>query len=214
MNDNQISDLTLRRLPKYMHFLKTLQQEGIHYTSASEIARMLDVHHTQVRKDLQLTGVRGTPKIGHKVKDLIIALEKFLSWDYPQNAFLFGVGNLGKAILRYDGFKQAGLKIIASFDVEDYQYEVQKERVKIFSIDKFPELTQIVDVKIAILCTPADVAQQVTDLLVIHGIKAIWNFTPEKLNVPDFVIVEDVNIYPSLAVLVRKLHDSEESNKK
>ncbi|HCX73067.1 MAG TPA: redox-sensing transcriptional repressor Rex, partial [Candidatus Cloacimonas sp.] len=103
-----VSDLTLRRFPKYIQFLKTLQKRGEKYTSASEIARRLGVHHTQVRKDLALTGVRGIPKVGHKVDDLIKAITKFIYWDEISYAFLVGAGHLGTAILHYQGFVKAG----------------------------------------------------------------------------------------------------------
>ncbi|MDY6915403.1 MAG: redox-sensing transcriptional repressor Rex [Candidatus Cloacimonadota bacterium] len=204
-----VSDLTLRRFPKYIQFLKTLQNKGQEYTSASEIARKLDVHHTQVRKDLALTGVRGIPKVGHKVNDLINAITKFIYWDDISYAFLVGTGQLGTAILHYEGFEKAGFQIVAAFDKNPKIIGKNIARVKIYDIKKFPYYAQKMDVKIGIITTTSEVAQKIANLMVENGIKAIWNFTPIKLSVPSDVIIENVDIYPSLAVLLRKLHDAE-----
>ena len=205
-----ISDLTLRRLPKYMHFLKGLHRKGIEYTSASEISRHLEVHHTQVRKDLAFTGVRGIPKRGHRVLDLLIAIEKFLNWDSTTYAILVGVGNMGAAILNYRGFENSGIQIVAAFDKDPEKIGKSFDRIRVFEMDKMEKLIDTMSVKIAILATPAKYAQPVTDYMVKSGIQGIWNFTPVSLSVPDEVIVENVDMYPSLAVLLRKLSQREE----
>ena len=207
-----VSDLTLRRFPKYIQFLKTLQKKGEEYTSASEIARRLDVHHTQVRKDLALTGVRGIPKVGHKVNDLIKAITKFIYWDDISYAFLVGTGHLGTAILHYQGFEKAGFQIVAAFDKNEEKIGKNVARVKIYDIDRLHYFAQKMDVKVGIITTTSEVAQKIAGLMVKNGIKAIWNFTPIKLSVPADIIVENVDIYPSLAVLLRKLHYAEKSS--
>ncbi|MDN5353940.1 MAG: redox-sensing transcriptional repressor [Candidatus Cloacimonadota bacterium] len=209
-----VSDLTLRRFPKYIQFLKTLQKRGEKYTSASEIARRLGVHHTQVRKDLALTGVRGIPKVGHKVDDLIKAITKFIYWDEISYAFLVGAGHLGTAILHYQGFVKAGFQIVAAFDKNPEKIGKNIASVKIYNIDRFSYFAEKMDVRIGIITTTSEVAQKITDLMVKNGIKAIWNFTPIKLSVPADIIVENVDIYPSLAVLLRKLHELEKASRK
>jgi redox-sensing transcriptional repressor len=207
MKNVVVSDLTLRRMPKYLHFLRPLQKQGKDYTSASEISRALGVHHTQVRKDLALTGVRGVPKVGHRVDDLIKAIEEFLNWNNSTDAFLIGTGNMGAALLGYEGFNKTNIKIVAAFDADPDKIGTEINGHKVLNMEKCANLVQRMHIHIAILTTPTAVAQEVAGILVNAGIKAIWNFTPVKLAVPDDVIVEDVELYSSLAVLSRKLTD-------
>ncbi|MCD6181071.1 MAG: redox-sensing transcriptional repressor Rex [Candidatus Cloacimonetes bacterium] len=207
MKNIVVSDLTLRRMPKYLHFLRPLQKLGHEFTSASEISRALGIHHTQVRKDLALTGVRGIPKVGHRVDDLIKAIEEFLNWNNSTDAFLIGTGNMGAALLGYDGFNKTNIKIVAAFDADPKTIGREVNGYRVMNIDKCANLVERMHVHIAILTTPTVVAQEVTDMLVGAGILAIWNFTPIKLVVPKDVIVEDAELYSSLAVLSRKLTD-------
>ncbi len=207
MEQGNVSDLTLRRLPKYLHFLLGLQKKNQEYTSASEISRHLEVHHTQVRKDLSITGVRGVPKRGHKVAELIVALEKYLNWDITIYAILVGVGSLGTALLNYRGFENSGMQIVAAVETDEEKIGEIYGKIKIFSLEKLPDLIATLNPSIAIIATPKEVAQETADLLVSNGLKGIWNFTPVSLDVPEDVIVENVDIYPSLAVLVRKINE-------
>lgn len=201
----KVSDLTLRRLPKYRQYLIRLRKQGEEYTSAAEIGRVLGVHHTQVRKDLQSTGVRGVPKVGHRIDDLIKGIEEFLNWTNLSDAFLVGVGNMGKAILNYEGFSRAGIKIVAAFDIDNRIQGKEIQSIPVFGMEKLSDLSRRLQVKIGILCTPPTAAQESAELLVAGGVIAIWNFTPTKLELPEKIIVESVNIYPSLAVLSRRL---------
>lgn len=205
MNEVKVSELTLRRLPKYRQYLLKIQRAGEEYTSASEISRILGVHHTQVRKDLQLTGVRGIPKVGHKVDELIVAIEDFLNWNNVSDAFLAGCGNMGRAILNYDGFQKTGIKIVAAFDIDDKIIGTEIHDRPVFPLEKMQDLAERLHVRIGILSTPASSAQKVAEIMVESGIIGIWNFTPVKLELPEDVIIENVNIYPSLAVLSHRV---------
>lgn len=207
MEQASVSDLTLRRLPKYLHFLLGLQKKKQEYTSASEISRHLEVHHTQVRKDLAFTGVRGIPKRGHKVNDLVKALEKYLNWDMTVYAILVGVGNLGTALLNYKGFETSGMQIVAAVDNDPQKAGLIYNKIKVFSIDKLPDLMATLNPSIAIISTTKEAAQKTAEKLIDNGIKGIWNFTPKFLDVPEDIIVENADIYPSLAVLVRKISE-------
>ncbi len=205
MNSVQVSDIVLRRLPKYIHFLRNLKKNGEVYTSATQIANALSIHHTQVRKDISLTGLRGTPKVGHNVNDLLIALINFLNWDNITDAFLVGTGNMGKALLNYHGFKKAGIKIVAAFDVNSNLIGSEINGIKVFSINKLPNLASRLHVHIGILCIPSAQAQQTAEMMCENGIIGIWNFTPVTLKLPKNVVVENVDLYPSLAVLSHKV---------
>jgi len=208
MNPVNVSDIVLRRLPKYIHFLRNLKKSGQVYTSATEISKALSIHHTQVRKDLALTGLRGTPKVGHKVNDLIVALRGFLNWDNMSDAFLVGAGNMGKALLNYHGFDRSGIKIVAAFDVDPELVGNEVNEIKVFPLAKLPNLANRLHAHIGILCVPAHKAQKTAEMMVENGIVGIWNFTPVALNLREDVVVENVDIYPSLAVLSHKLADN------
>ncbi len=205
MKQEHISELALRRLPRYIQFLSLLKSREEEYTSASEISKHTGVHHTQVRKDLAMTGATGLPKVGHKVDALIIAIRTFLNWDNTNDAFLVVAGNLGAALLRYPGFTKAGIKIVAAFDTDPEKIGKTINGINVLPLEKLPNLAARLNAKITILCTPAEDAEAVAELLKKSRFKGIWNFTPTSLTLGDDIVVENVNIYPSLAVLCHKL---------
>jgi len=201
----KISELTLRRLPKYRQYLIKLRKEGVVHTSASEISRVLDVHHTQVRKDLQATGVRGIPKVGHLVEDLINGIEEFLNWNNVSDAFLVGVGHIGRALLNYEGFERVGIKIIAAFDINPEITGTTIFETPVFELDKIVDLGNRLHTRVGIITTSPSAAQSVAEKMVEAGMIAIWNFTPVKLELSEEIIIENVDIYPSLAVLSHRV---------
>ena len=173
--------------------------------SATKIAVFTDVHMTQVRKDLAYTGVVGTPKVGHKIDELISAIEQCLNWNDASSCFLVGVGHLGKALMGYSELSRKGLRIIAAFDVNPELAGTELHEIPIYNVDKLSNLLNRLHIHIGIITTPADAAQEVADLLVANGVIAIWNFTPAKLNLPEEVIVENIDMSSSLAVLSRRV---------
>lgn len=198
---------TLKRLPKYLNYLKQLQLEGEVDISASKISEALDIQHTQVRKDLAFTGAEGIPKVGHKIASLIHSIESFLNWDNVSDAFLVGLGHLGSALIGYNGFQKSGIKIVAAFDNEIKKVGSRLNDIEVFQISKLPELANRMRVNVGIITTPAESAQKVADIMVSNGIRAIWNFAPIKLNLPAHIIVENVDMYSSLALLSHKLKE-------
>lgn len=205
MRAESVPEPTLRRLPSYYHYLVRLREKGQGMISAAQIGEDLGVHHTQVRKDLAFTGSQGRPKVGHRVVDLVASIENFLNWNNATDAFLVGVGHLGTALLGYAGFERAGVKIVAAFDTHPKMVGKKVQGVAILPLDKLPDLAARMHIGIGILTVPAEVAQEVAELMVASGIQAIWNFAPSNLDVPSTVIVENVALYSSLGVLSRKL---------
>jgi len=197
--------LTLKRLPQYLELLQQYQREGLVTVSATRLADETGVHMTQVRKDLAFTGVVGIPKVGHRVADLIVAIERCLNWNDSSSCFLVGVGHLGSALLGYQELVKKGLSIVAAFDAAPELIGTTMHETKIYSLEKFRDLAHRLHIHIGILTTPAEVAQEVADLMISSGIVAIWNFTPIKLKVPAGIIVENVDMAASLAVLSRRL---------
>ncbi|MCK9557839.1 MAG: redox-sensing transcriptional repressor Rex [Candidatus Cloacimonetes bacterium] len=197
--------LTLKRLPKYLEALYKFKRAGLKMVSATKIAVFTDVHMTQVRKDLSFTGVVGTPKIGHNIEQLIIAIESCLNWNDISSCFLVGVGHLGKALMGYQELTKKGLRIIAAFDKSAELAGTYYQGIPIHSMDKFSNLLSRLHVHIGILTVPGEAAQDIADQMVANGVLAIWNFTPAKLSLPEDIIVENVDMSSSLAVLSRRI---------
>lgn len=197
--------LTLKRLPKYLEALYRFKRAGLKMVSATRIAVFTDVHMTQVRKDLSYTGVVGVPKVGHKIDPLITAIEDCLNWNDVSSCFLVGVGHLGKALMGFQELHKKGLRIIAAFDANPALAGTYYQGIQIHSMEKFTNLISRLHVHIGILTVPAEVAQEVADQMVANGVIAIWNFTPAKLNLPDDIIIENVDMSSSLAVLSRRV---------
>ncbi|MDI9585266.1 MAG: redox-sensing transcriptional repressor Rex [Acidobacteriota bacterium] len=206
---NKVTDAipvpALRRLPSYLRLLRTLQGLGREVVSCTHIAEELGLQPTQVRKDLQATGIAGRPKVGYPVQALIDAIEDTLGWRNATEAFLVGAGNLGSALLGYRGFAESGLEIVAAFDVDPAKVGTEIHGKAVLHLDKFADLVRRMHVHIGIITTPGEQAQEVADLMVRSGIKAIWNFAPADITVPDPVILENVSLSASLAVLSNRL---------
>ncbi len=204
---------TLRRMPSYLNLAKSLHREGITHISSTRIAHDVGVDSTQVTKDLAFTNAVGKTKVGYTVIDLIESLQDFLGYKKMNEAFLIGTGNLGKALLSYEGFDEHGLKIIAAFDVNPKIVGKEVNGLKVLHFDKFRDLADRMHVSVGILTVPAEVAQSVADLLIAWGIKGIWNFSPQIIKVPSHVTVVNTSIYSNLAVLFNKMSMQENNNK-
>ena len=200
-----ISKHTLQRLPMYLSYIKGLPEDAPKNISATTIAEALQLNDVQVRKDLASVSSSGKPKVGYNVKDLIAELEAFLGYNDIDNAVIVGAGSLGKALLNYSGFKAYGLNIIAAFDLCEEPTEFQGKTV--FPIAQLESFCRKVNRHIGIITVPASSAQEICDLLVNSGIRAIWNFAPVHLVVPDGILVQNENMASSLALLSNHLRE-------
>ena len=205
MKMEPVPEPTLRRLPRYYHLLRRLQDNRQEIVSATMMAEELGIHHTQVRKDLAATGSVGKPKVGHRVDDLILSIERFLNWNNSSDAFLVGAGNLGLALMGYQGFEKAGIKIVTAFDANPAKVGQQFKGVTILPTEKFEDLAKRMHISIGIIAVPESKAQEIANMMVRSGIQAIWNFAPLTLDLPQSMIVENVELYSSLAIISRKL---------
>ncbi len=201
----KITEPSLRRLPGYHHFLTELQVRGARHVSCSTIGRELKLDPTQVRKDLEITGITGRPRVGYGLADLIHAIESFLGWNHAKRACLAGAGSLGHALLGYERFRQCGLDILAAFDTDPRRIGQPVAGCEVYALDALPELVRRMDIHIGIVTVPAPAAQRVADLMIEAGIRAIWNFAPVALSVPEPVIVQNEDLYNSLACLSFKI---------
>lgn len=200
-----ISEPTLRRLPVYHHYLLGLQGQGATFVSCSRIGRDLSLDPTQVRKDFEMAGVEGRPRVGFLVAELVPAIEETLGWRNVNEAFLAGVGHLGTALLGYPRFKDLGLNIVAAFDADASKVGATVHERPVLALDKLTDLARRMRVHIGILTVPAAVAQDVADRMTQGGILALWNFAPVTLRVPQGVIVQNEELYYGLAALSRRL---------
>lgn len=201
-------EASLRRLPLYHRFLKTLDPAVRRFVSCPDIGAELKLDPTQIRKDLEAAGITGRPKVGYELAALIGGIEHFLGWDNVNDAFLVGAGSLGAALLGYTKFAECGMSIVAAFDT-DPQKVGQRLRDKfVLSLDKLPDLARRMHVHIGIITVPAEAAQEVANLMVAGSMRAIWNFAPIRLRVPEQVIVHNEDLYCSLASLSQKLAQS------
>ena len=197
---------TVRRLPHYLRLLQDLQAMGEATVSCTRMSDVLKCDATQIRKDLAVTGVTGKPKVGYQVSALIDAIKEFLGWNNVSDAFLIGVGSLGRALLGYERLRERnGLNICAAFDTDPAKIGTQVRGCEVLALAKLPNLAERLHVRIGVVAVPMAAAQGVADLLVSSGIRAIWNFSPTSLAVPPPVILEQVDLSISLAVLSSRL---------
>lgn len=207
----QIPLATIRRYPAYLRLLEQLEAEGCADVSASSIANRLGLTGVQVRKDLAYTQAEGRPKTGYDLKELSWALREALGWNNATDAYLVGVGSLGEALLRFGGFENHGLNILAAFDTDEKKVNTSMGKKKIFPMDKFKDLVARTGVKIGIITTPKEAAQAVADLMVSAGIKGIWNFAPAEISVPEGIVLQQVDLTTELAVLSARLQMGREN---
>jgi len=200
-----VSEPTLKRLPLYHRFLKEWEATGRETVSCTDIGFDLDLDPTQIRKDLESVGIVGRPRIGYVLANVTEGLEQFLGWKNINDAFLVGAGSMGSALLGYHKFEQCGLKIVAAFDLDPSKIGSRIHGKHVLVLNKLPDLARRMHVLLGIITVPAPEAQSVADLMVSGGIRAIWNFAPIRLRVPETIIVHNEDLYCSLASLSQKL---------
>jgi len=200
-----VPEPTLKRLPLYHRCLKELRDAGREFVSCTDIGAELKLEPTQVRKDLEAAAIAGRPRIGYPIAAVIDGLEDFLGWKKINEAFLVGAGSMGSALLGYHKFEECGLKIVAAFDREPGKVGRKIHGKHVLPLEKLEDLAQRMHVLMGIITVPAPEAQAVADRMVEGGIRAIWNFAPIRLRLPDRIIVHNEDLYCSLASLSKKL---------
>jgi redox-sensing transcriptional repressor len=203
---DSIPEPTLRRLPWYLAYLRLEFNKGVSFVSSTQISRAINVGASQIAKDLSLINVSGKTRVGYDVNELIDVLENSLGFRNSHKAIIFGVGSLGGALLRDKGLSQYGLEIVAGFDVNpDLRGEIYG--IPVYNRNQFMKIQESLDVSIGILTVPIDSAQEVAELMIKGGIKAIWNFTPFRITVPDNIVVQNTSIYAHLALMFNRLNN-------
>lgn len=203
-----MSEQALKRLPRYLLYLKELQQQGDVFVTAPVVARQLGLNEVQVRKELSVMSTApGKPRTGFLISDLIDNMETYLGYRNVDDAVLVGVGSLGHALLGNPGFDHCGVHIVAAFDRNDALDGLTIHEKPIFSVRRMVDLCRRMHIRIGIITVSPDQAQIVCDQLVSAGILAIWNFAPVQLRVPEHVIVRNEDLSSSLAMLAHQLQE-------
>jgi redox-sensing transcriptional repressor len=190
----EIPRKTIYRLSIYLRCLARLRENGIGTVSSEALAKAAGVKSTQLRKDLAYFGTFGTRGLGYDVTELYKKIAEELGTSRLQPVILVGVGNLGLALLSYRGFEKEGFEIIAAFDAEPNRKRDKEIKQPIYAMEALPEFVERHGVKMAIVTVPVAAVQEVTNALVQGGITGILNFAPIVLDVPEDVMVNNVNL--------------------
>ena len=202
------SKATISRLPVYLRFLRDKLKKGEENISSTVIANRFNFNPVQVRKDLAIVSPSsGRPKLGFRTKELIESIENFLGLCNTHDAVLAGVGHLGSTLLLYEGFKNYGLNIVAAFDTDPQVIGKKFGGATVLDYSRMQSTVGRLNIKLGIITTPKEAAQDVADSMANSGIKAIWSFAPTHLNLPEDVAVKYEDLAASLAVLSKKLED-------
>ena len=206
---DKVPEPTLRRLPWYLSNIKLMKEKGEQYVSSTQISKEINIDASQIAKDLSYVNISGRTRVGYNIDALIEVLESFLGFTNMHKAFLFGVGSLGAALLRDSGLRHFGLEIVAAFDVNPELVGKDLNGIPIFHSDDFEAKMKEYDVNIGVLTVPINIAQEITDKMVAGGIKAVWNFTPFRIRVPENIVVQNTSLYAHLAVMFNRLNFNE-----
>ncbi len=191
---SNISDKTINRLTLYHCILEDYAKKDVQYITSPQIANLLRIDDSQVRKDVALLNNIGKCKVGYDVHELKLSIERTLGFENIKDVFIVGSGNLGFALAKYNDFKSYGLNVLALFDNDPLKVGMTINEKQIFHISKLPNLKERLNVEIVVLTVPNNHAQEVADFLVNSGIKYIWNFSSRILDLPSDVQVWNENL--------------------
>jgi redox-sensing transcriptional repressor len=197
----KIAESTVRRLSLYLRFLEEFEEQGIGTVSSDALALRGGTTSAQVRKDLSFFGSFGKRGLGYAVPELAGRLREILGLGRDYRVVLLGAGKIGSALVQYRGFQKRGFEIVGIFDVDPAKIGKRWNGLTVSDIAQLEKELSGQAIDIGVLVTPADVAQELADRLVRLGIKAILNFAPVQLSVPDDVSVKNVNLALELEAL-------------
>src|SRR5215203_7570627 len=193
MNSNKIPDIIIGRLPVYLRALQRLAEKGVLNTSSQELGEMIGISAAQIRKDISQFGEFGKQGTGYSIPFLVDRLRSILKVDRVWDMAIIGMGDIGHALARYNGFANRGFLVTMVFDNDSDKIGQKIGEFEVLSTDVIAEKLKQQKVKIAVLTVPASAAQETADQLVKAGVKAILNYAPISLNVPDDVHVQYID---------------------
>ena len=190
----EIPQKSIYRVSLYGRCLERLHDNGHEMVSSAALAAAAGVKPSQLRRDLAYFGTFGTRGLGYPVEALRQAINEGLGRAKLQPVIMVGAGNLGRALLRYDGFKKEGYEVLAAFDTAVESLADKEIPVPLYASGELPKFIKKNSVQMAILCVPGDKAQEVFNVLVKAGIQGVLNFSPVLLQVPPDVTVNNVDL--------------------
>ena len=184
---------TISRALIYIRTLAHLLESGTEVVSSRQLSLITGLSDVQIRKDISNFGKVGRPRIGYRTSELKQVLENYILQNIV-HAVLFGVGNLGSALLKYPGFHQDEVKLVAAFDTDKKKIGVKINDVSVFSLAKAEKIIPKLHAEIGIIAVPAEYSQKVADIMIKSGLKGIINFTPTTVTVPREIIVKNIDL--------------------
>ena len=205
MRLRQVPDETVGRLLAYLRTLLCLREEGVETVSSQHLAELGQVKSSMVRKDFSYFGEFGTPGVGYSVDGMIHQLRKILNLGKGLKAALVGVGNVGRALLFYPGFRDEGFEIVAAFDNDPEKVGQRVNDVVIEHVDDLQDRVKEKGIRLGILAAPVSEAPEAAERMAQAGLKAILSFAPCQLNMPKGVKIHCVDLAMEMARLVYHL---------
>ena len=201
MEEKEISQAVISRLPRYFRYLGELKDEGVERISSQELSELMKVTASQIRQDFNNFGGFGQQGYGYSVEYLYKEIGKILGLDEKHNFIIIGAGNLGQALGNYLNFERRGFIFRGMFDKNPALVGKDVRGVKVMPMEEMERFVKENDIDIAVLTIPKSGAEEVAERLVANGIRAIWNFAHVDLNVPEGIQVENVHLSDSLMKL-------------
>ncbi|MBE5935700.1 MAG: redox-sensing transcriptional repressor Rex [Lachnospiraceae bacterium] len=201
MEHKNISQAVIKRLPRYYRYLGDLLENGVDRISSSKLSELMSITASQIRQDLNNFGGFGQQGYGYNVSYLHEEIGNILELHNERNMIVIGAGNVGRAISNHTDFYKIGIKVTAIFDNNLDAIGTKINEIEVFAVDKLVEYIENNKVDIVAITVPKDSAVRVAAAVVEVGVKAIWNFAPVDLNVPQGITVENVHLTDSLMTL-------------
>jgi redox-sensing transcriptional repressor len=193
MNADKIPDIIIGRLPIYLRALQRLADKGTQTTSSQELGEIIGISAAQIRKDISQFGEFGKQGTGYSIPFLIERLQTILKVNRSWDVIIVGIGDMGHALARYNGFGDRGFLVTMLFDNDPAKIGQTVNNLEILNMNGMADKIKQNKIKIAILAVPASAAQEAADQLVKAGVKAILNYAPTHLNVPNNVHVQHID---------------------
>lgn len=202
-----ISMAVIKRLPKYHRYLAELMNNDVDRISSKDLSEKIGFTASQIRQDLNCFGDFGQQGYGYNVKELYNQISGILGLTKEYKTIIVGAGNIGQALANYSKFGKLGFELNGIFDINPKLIGLKIRDVEIVDIDLLDNFLKENSIDVAIICTTRTSAQNVADTIIKNDVKAIWNFAPVDLNVPEDVMVENVHLSDSLLTLCYLLND-------
>ncbi len=197
----RIPEPTIERLSAYLQCVRTLRADGRPSAPSAEIARRTGIHAAQLRKDLSYFGEFGKPGLGYDLAALEAHLARIMGLDEERDVLLVGAGNLGRALSSYTGFGRRGFRIVAAFDVDEAKIGAALGECPVYALNELKTVNARLKAEVGIVAVPTAAAQVAVDELVAAGVRAILNFAPVAVSVPDGITVRNVDLTSQMEIL-------------